>query len=96
MDLQRKFSLVLLNLIFAVFQLVCSHVILTTSEIQMEGRKKRAAMAETEESPYGTSLDAVAGGGYKEMRWTLSVGGWSTDSTFFKALVQSKEMDRQL
>lgn len=41
----------------------------------MEGRKKQAAMAEIEESPYGGSLDAVAGGGYKEMRWTLSVGG---------------------
>lgn len=52
-------------------------------------------MAKMEESPYGTSLDAVAGGGYKEMRWTLSVGGWSTDSTFFKALVQSKEIDKR-
>lgn len=37
-------------------------------EIQMEGRKKRAAVAEMEESPYGASLDAVARGGYKEMR----------------------------
>lgn len=75
-DLQKKkISLVLLNLIFAVFQLVCSHVILTTSEIQMEGRKKRAAMAEMEQSPYGASLDAVAGGGYKEKIttcWTIT------------------------
>lgn len=42
-------------------------MILMTHEIQIEGRKQRAAKAETEESQYCiASLDAIARGNYEQ------------------------------